>query len=193
MSLPCSIRFPSLVVLSKLCSAECLKAFCGSWLRRRYLSTFLPKSKHYGNPRGCAALLIDLWEWLQHWGLKRVPWVGVEGSAPAQVDIQAVVPGLHEALEGSAWQKNNSGLLLEKEEQILNNYPKQVHGCAKHTEERWWLIISNIKSMWCPGFCGISVGSGMIQIVPVILPGRRDCGSQSTQPSNWVQNWSHPT
>lgn len=133
---------------------------------------------------GCTALLADPWEWLQRWGLKRVPWVGVEGSAPAQVDVQVLVLGLHEALEGSAWQRTALACCGRKVEEIISNDPKQVHGHAKHTEELWWLVTTNIKSTWGFGFCSISVESGIIQVVPVVLPGRRDCCSQSTQPNN---------
>lgn len=60
-----------------------------------------------------------------------------EGRAPAQMDVQVVVLGLHEALEGSAWQRTALVCCGRKEEQILNNDPKQVRGCAKHTEELW--------------------------------------------------------
>lgn len=48
----CSIRLPISVILSKPCFAVCSKAFCRSWLRRRYPSTSLQKSKCYGNPDG---------------------------------------------------------------------------------------------------------------------------------------------
>lgn len=46
------------------------------------------------------------------------------------------VLGLHEALEGSAWQRTALACCGRKVE-ILTNDPKQVHGRAKHTEELW--------------------------------------------------------
>lgn len=141
----------------------------------------------------CTAHLEDPWEQLQHWGLKRVPWAGFEGSAPAQVTCTGGSAGSSWGTRGLCLAKNSSGLLWEKRRQIFNNDPQQVLGCSRHTEELWWLVTSNIKSMWCLGFCGISVGSGIIQIVPVVLPGRRDCRSQHIQPNNLVQNWSLST
>lgn len=132
---------------------------------------------------GCTALLADPWEWLQHWGLKRVPWDGVEGSAPAAGGCAGGSAGSSWGTRGLCLAKNSSGLLwVGRKEQILNNDPKQVHGCANHTEELWWLVTSNIKSLWCLDFCGISVESGIIQIVPVVLPGKSDCCSRAHNP-----------
>lgn len=49
---------------------------------------------------------------------------------------------LHEALEGSAWQRTALAYCGRKEEEVLTNDPKQVHGRAEHTEA---VVTGNFK------------------------------------------------